>query len=72
MRRILIALISAYQLILRPVFGGSCRFIPSCSEYTKEAISRHGALKGIGLGVWRILRCNPWNAGGYDPVPEQK
>lgn len=67
MRKILIMLIRAYQII----FSGaprSCRFEPSCSEYAIHAISRYGALKGTGMSIWRILRCNPWSSGGYDPV----
>ncbi|MDI2090083.1 membrane protein insertion efficiency factor YidD [Commensalibacter oyaizuii] len=72
MRRLLIALIYLYQLILRPILGHHCRFNPSCSVYTQEAIRNHGAFKGILMGGWRILRCNPWNSGGYDPVPPKK
>lgn len=51
--------------------GGYCRFRPSCSQYTYEAIERYGVVRGLSLGTWRILRCNPWSAGGDDPVPEQ-
>ena len=47
----------------------SCRFYPTCSEYMAEAIMKYGALKGLGLGIWRLLRCNPFCKGGYDPVP---
>lgn len=72
MKRLLIALIYLYQLTLRPLLGHHCRFNPSCSAYTQQAIQTHGACKGIMLGVWRILRCNPWNQGGYDPVPPKK
>ena len=49
-----------------------CRFIPSCSEYTLEAILKHGFFIGVGLGFWRILRCNPWSKGGFDKVPDKK
>jgi hypothetical protein len=59
----------AYQWTLRPVLGCNCRFFPSCSDYALGALSEHGALRGTGLAAWRVLRCNPWNAGGYDPVP---
>jgi putative membrane protein insertion efficiency factor len=59
----------AYQWTLRPIIGCNCRFYPSCSNYALEALTEHGALRGTGLAAWRILRCNPWNPGGYDPVP---
>lgn len=60
----------AYQWTLRPLIGCNCRFYPSCSHYAIEAITDHGAVRGAGMATWRILRCNPWNAGGYDPVPQ--
>jgi len=63
--------IRAYQWTIAPVLGANCRFAPSCSEYACEAIGRHGALAGVWLGAWRILRCNPWGGAGYDPVPAQ-
>jgi len=69
MGKLLQALIRAYQLLLSPMLGGQCRFIPSCSQYAAEAIRRHGALRGSRLALWRILRCQPFSAGGYDPVP---
>lgn len=59
----------AYQWTLSPLLGGQCRFQPSCSCYAREAIAAHGAIRGAGLAGWRILRCNPWCDGGYDPVP---
>jgi hypothetical protein len=61
--------IRLYQLILSPFLGGQCRFYPSCSEYTREAIDRHGLLKGISLGCRRLLRCHPFHPGGVDHVP---
>lgn len=61
--------IRAYQLTLSPLRPNTCRFEPSCSAYGMEAIREHGLVKGSGLTLWRILRCNPWNAGGHDPVP---
>lgn len=67
--RLLSGLVVAYQWTLRPVIGAHCRFEPHCSAYALEALSRHGALRGSWLAVRRILRCNPWTAGGYDPVP---
>lgn len=67
MRRLLIRLIRAYQRQLSPLLGASCRFVPTCSEYAIEAIEGYGVLRGLGLAVWRILRCNPFSRGGYDP-----
>jgi len=62
-------IIRIYQLFVAPLLGPRCRFYPSCSHYTAEAITVHGALLGSWLGIKRIARCHPWNAGGYDPVP---
>lgn len=59
-----------YQITLSPIFGGSCRFEPSCSAYAIEAIDRHGAWKGSRLAVARLLRCHPFSRAGYDPVPD--
>ncbi|MBE7620107.1 membrane protein insertion efficiency factor YidD [Gluconacetobacter entanii] len=64
------AMIRAYQLLVRPVIGANCRFTPSCSHYARDALARHGAWRGGLMSLWRIMRCNPWNAGGYDPVPD--
>ncbi len=69
MKTLLIALIRAYRLVLSPYLGRQCRFEPSCSHYGEEAIARFGALRGGYLTVRRICRCNPFCAGGYDPVP---
>jgi putative membrane protein insertion efficiency factor len=66
---VLAGAVRTYQLTLRGVIGGHCRFEPSCSHYAIEALHTHGALRGMGLATRRILRCNPWNAGGFDPVP---
>ncbi|MCD5383638.1 membrane protein insertion efficiency factor YidD [candidate division WOR-3 bacterium] len=71
MRIFFITLLNIYQKILSPIFPVSCRFYPTCSEYTKEAISKYGVLKGIRFGVWRVLRCNPFCKGGYDPVRDK-
>ena len=65
----LIMLVKAYQYLLSPLLGSNCRYTPSCSSYTIEAIQLHGAAKGFLMGVWRILRCNPFSKGGYEPVP---
>lgn len=67
--KFLLALIRLYQLTLSPVLGNHCRFTPSCSVYTSEAIRRYGAIKGGWLGLKRIARCNPLCEGGEDPVP---
>ena len=65
---LLVGVIRFYQQAISPYFGrGSCRFDPTCSEYTIQAIRKYGAVKGSILSVWRILRCNPWGGFGYDP-----
>ena len=69
MKTVLLALIDGYRLLLSPFFGRQCRFYPTCSEYAREAIDIHGALKGSWLAVRRIARCGPWHPGGTDPVP---
>jgi putative membrane protein insertion efficiency factor len=61
--------IHAYRLLLSPVIGPRCRFLPTCSEYALEALVRHGVLRGGWLALRRILRCHPWGGSGYDPVP---
>ena len=68
-RRVLSLLIRGYRYSLSPFLGASCRFHPSCSAYALEAIERHGALRGVWIAVRRLIRCHPWNPGGYDPVP---
>ena len=69
MKRLLLGLIWFYQKAISPWFPARCRFLPTCSEYAREAVEKYGALKGGWLAVKRILRCNPFNDGGYDPVP---
>jgi putative membrane protein insertion efficiency factor len=59
----------AYQWTLRPILGCNCRFHPSCSDYALDALRTHGAIRGGLMSAGRILRCNPWNPGGHDPVP---
>ena len=68
-RWLLIGLIRVYRATLSGWLGGQCRFAPSCSAYAEEAIRTHGAVRGAGLSLWRILRCNPFGRGGVEPVP---
>lgn len=72
MRRIVIAPIRFYRYFLSPWVGHQCRFTPTCSEYTIQAIEEHGILSGIWLGIKRIARCHPGCNGGHDPVPPRK
>ncbi|MDY6917976.1 MAG: membrane protein insertion efficiency factor YidD [Chloroflexota bacterium] len=67
--RVALGLIRFYQMTVSQVMPHSCRFVPSCSQYTFEAIAKHGLLRGIWLGSKRLARCHPFNPGGYDPVP---
>jgi len=69
MRTILATLIAVYQKTISPLLGSHCRFYPSCSQYAKEAVLKHGVLRGTRLAIARILRCHPWNPGGVDLVP---
>ena len=66
---VLAGAVRAYQWTIRPVIGAQCRFEPSCSHYAIEALALYGALRGSALTARRVLRCNPWHAGGFDPVP---
>ena len=70
-RRLLMALVRAYRVALKPWLGNACRFEPTCSAYALQALDRHGALAGSVLATGRLLRCHPWCAGGHDPVPPQ-
>ncbi|MBK1645026.1 membrane protein insertion efficiency factor YidD [Thiocapsa imhoffii] len=72
MRRVLIALIRAYQYLISPLLGPHCRFHPSCSHYAVEAIERHGLGYGLYLAIRRVSRCHPWHEGGFDPVPTER
>ncbi len=69
MRRIVITLIRGYQYLISPLFAPTCRFTPSCSNYAREVLAKHGVIKGGWPSIRRLLRCNPWNPGGYDPAP---
>ncbi len=64
-----IAIVRAYQRLLSPIMPPVCRFRPTCSQYMVQAIRKKGFIKGFALGFWRLLRCNPFGRGGYDPVP---
>ena len=70
MKRLLINMIKFYRKYISPIMGsGKCKFVPTCSSYAIEALEKHGLFKGTILSIWRILRCNPFSKGGYDPVP---
>ena len=71
-RLLLLGLIRLYRLVASPLLGGQCRFHPSCSVYAEEAIRLHGAVRGSGLAIWRVLRCSPLGSGGPDPVPGRR
>ncbi len=68
MRIVFIKLVRIYQKFISPMFPPSCRFYPTCSEYAVQSLEKHGALIGGAKAIWRILRCNPFNKGGFDPV----
>lgn len=70
MRRLLIFVVRAYQVVLSPLLPPSCRYTPSCSHYAIEALQKHGALRGSWLAAKRVARCNPFGSSGFDPVPE--
>lgn len=72
MKRFLILLIKFYQNGISPLKKPCCKYYPTCSNYAVQAIQTHGALKGFFLAIFRILKCNPFSRGGYDPVPEKK
>jgi len=70
-KRLLLAVISAYRRWISPAIPRRCRYEPTCSTYALQAIGRFGALRGLLLACWRLLRCNPFSHGGFDPVPER-
>lgn len=70
--RLLTGIVRGYQLIVSPWFAPTCRYYPSCSAYAIEALRVHGAIRGTGLAIWRLLRCNPWSHGGVDHVPKKQ
>jgi len=69
LRTLIVATIVVYQRLVSPFLGPNCRFYPSCSQYAKEAVLKHGPLRGVSLAVRRLVRCHPWNPGGVDLVP---
>lgn len=69
MQKVILALIRGYQRFLSPLLGSNCRYYPTCSHYTYEAIAKYGVAKGGRMGLRRIARCHPWHPGGFDPVP---
>lgn len=67
--RIAVAVLGGYQALVSPLLPEACRFAPTCSEYMRLALLEHGLVRGLGLGLWRVLRCHPFHPGGYDPPP---
>jgi putative membrane protein insertion efficiency factor len=72
LRRIVLVPLRLYQRLISPALGARCRYYPSCSEYAAQAVERFGILRGLVLAGWRLLRCNPWSHGGFDPVDAQR
>jgi uncharacterized protein len=71
-RSVVVAPVVAYQRVVSPALPRRCKYEPTCSHYAVDAVREYGILKGLVLGVWRLLRCNPWSYGGYDPVEDQR
>ena len=71
-RRLVLAPIRGYQRVLSPLLPRRCKYEPTCSRYATQAIEQYGILRGLVLAAWRLLRCNPWSHGGYDPVHDQR
>ncbi|MBR4396205.1 MAG: membrane protein insertion efficiency factor YidD [Eubacteriaceae bacterium] len=69
MKKLALILIKIYQSFISPLLGPHCRYVPTCSEFAREALEKYGFVKGVYLAARRILRCNPFSKGGYDPVP---
>ena len=72
LQRAAVALIRLYKILLSPLFAGSCRFVPSCSDYARDAILEYGVMKGAWLAVMRLGRCHPFGSSGFDPVPRRR
>jgi putative membrane protein insertion efficiency factor len=71
LRHVLVGIITIYQRLISPLFPPVCRFYPSCSDYAVEALKLHGVGRGLAMAARRLLRCHPWHAGGFDPVPTE-
>jgi putative membrane protein insertion efficiency factor len=71
-RTLVVLILRGYQRFVSPALGPRCRYYPSCSEYAVQAVQRFGILRGLLLAGWRLLRCNPWSHGGFDPVEDQR
>ena len=67
-KNVAISWINLYKYLISPLLGNNCRYLPTCSEYTKESIIKYGVAKGFWLGLKRIVKCHPWGKGGYDPI----
>lgn len=70
--RAALAAVVGYQRLISPMLGSACRFVPTCSEYARRVLIEHGAGRGAWLALWRLLRCQPFHAGGYDPPPPSR
>ena len=68
LKNMAISFINLYKYLISPLLGNNCRYLPTCSEYTKESIIKYGVIKGFWLGLKRIAKCHPWGKGGYDPI----
>lgn len=72
LKRIVLLPVKLYRRFISPLFPPCCRFQPTCSQYCLDAVEEWGIIRGLALSVWRVIRCNPWSRGGYDPVPKNK
>lgn len=72
LRMLAVLPVRLYQVLISPALGARCKYYPSCSEYAAQAVQRFGILRGLVLAGWRLLRCNPWSHGGFDPVEQQR
>ena len=69
MRKLIVAILRLYKLVVSPVLPSACRYYPSCSDYMRQAVEKYGPVRGVWMGIKRIARCHPFARGGYDPVP---